>query len=190
MAAKNLVYVEEDGLKALQRAQQQLQKSAQSRELTAMLNKRIRTAAEPIKTDMKNTAEKITFTSTSRAGATRSKRNRTQNKKSGKWKNAKGLRQEMSTGIKIRIDKGANSAGVRILEANASTEVNRLARAINSKGRIRHPLFGDKNHWYMTKTSNGQGWFDNAGRSHLPKVTADIKAVVVDFTNEIARKIK
>ena len=190
MSAKDLIYVEEAGLKALQHAQNELKKSAESRQLTTMLNKRIRVAADPIKTDLKNTAEKITFTSTSRAGASRSRRNRKQNKKSGKWKNAKGLRQEMSTGIKIRIDKGANTAGVRILEANASTEVNRLARAINSKGRIRHPLFGDKNHWYMTKTSNGLGWFDNAGRSHLPKVTADIKAVVVDFTNEIARKIK
>ena len=190
MSAKDLIYVEEAGLKALQHAQNELKKSAESRQLTTMLNKRIRVAADPIKTDLKNTAEKITFTSTSRAGASRSRRNRKQNKKSGKWKNAKGLRQEMSTGIKIRIDKGANTAGVRILEANASTEVNRLARAINSKGRIRHPLFGDKNHWYMTKTSHGLGWFDNAGRSHLPKVTADIKAVVVDFTNEIARKIK
>ena len=190
MAAKDLMYVEEAGLKALQHAQNELKKSAESKQLTAMLNKRIRTAAEPIKTDIKNTAEKITFTSTSRAGATRSKRNRTKNKKSGKWKNAKGLRQEMSTGIKIRIDKGANSAGVRILEANASTEVNRLAQAINSKGRIRHPLFGNKDRWYMTKTTNGQGWFDKPGQSHLPRVTADINAVVVDFTNEIARKIK
>ncbi len=190
MAPNNLVYVEEDGLKALQRAQNELQKSAQSKELTKRLNAKIRVAAEPIKTDMKNTAEKITFTSTSRAGATRSRRNRKKNKKSGKWKNAKGLRQEMSTGIKIRIDKGANSAGVRILEDNASTEVNRLARAINSKGRIRHPLFGNKDRWYMTKTTNGQGWFDKTGQSHLPKVTSDINAVVVDFTNDLARKIK
>jgi len=190
MAAKNLVYVEEAGLKALQHAQQELQKSAQSKELTKRLNAKIRVAAEPIKADMKNEAEHLTFTSTSRQGGSRANRYSKKSKKTGKWKQARGLRQEMSFGIKVRIDKGANSAGVRILEDNPKTEINRLARAINSKGRIRHPLFGNKDRWYMTKTTNGQGWFDKTGQSHLPKVTSDINAVVVDFTNDLARKIK
>ena len=64
MSAKDLIYVEEAGLKALQHAQNELKKSAESRQLTTMMNKRIRVAADPIKTDLKNTAEKITFTST------------------------------------------------------------------------------------------------------------------------------
>ena len=190
MAAIDLMYVEEAGLKALQHAQDELKKSAQSRQLTAMLNKRIRVAADPIKTDIKSSAKQLTFTSTSRQGGSRGNRNSKQSKKTGKWKKARGLREEMSFGIKIRIDKGANTAGVRILEDHPKTEINRLARAINSKGRIRHPLFGNKDRWYMTKTENGQGWFDKPGQSHLPRVTADINAVVVDFTNEIARKIK
>ena len=181
MSAKDLIYVEEAGLKALQHAQNELKKSAESRQLTAMLNKRIRVAADPIKTDIKNSAKHLTFTSTSRQGGSRANRYS---------KKARGLREEMSFGIKIRIDKGANTAGVRILEDHPKTEINRLARAINSKGRIRHPLFGNKDRWYMTKTTNGQGWFDKPGQSHLPRVTADINAVVVDFTNEIARKIK
>ena len=189
MAAKNLVYVEEDGLKALQRAQQQLQKSAQSKELTAMLNKRIRVATKPIETDIKNAAKDLTFVSTSRKGGTRANRG-SKKQKTGKWKQARSLHEEMQFGIKTRVDKGVNSAGVRILEAHPKTEVNRLARAINSKGQVRHPLFGNKDHWYMTKTTNGQGWFDKTGQNKMPHVRAAVNAVVVDFTNEIARKIK
>jgi hypothetical protein len=42
----------------------------------------------------------------------------------------------------------------------------------------------------MTKTTNGQGWFDKTGQNKMPQVRASVNAVVVDFTNEIARKIK
>jgi hypothetical protein len=79
---------------------------------------------------------------------------------------------------------------VRILEASPQTEVNRIARAINSKGQVRHPLFGNKNRWYMTKTTNGKGWFDNAGKKGMPSVRASVNTIVRDFTNDLARKIK
>lgn len=187
--AANLVYVDERGVRQLQNAAAKMKASGQSKELTKMLNKRIRTATKPIETDLKNAAKNLTFVSTSRKGGSRANRN-SRKLKSGKWKQGRGLREDMAFGIKTRVDKGTNSAGVRILEANPKTEVNRIARAINSKGQVRHPLFGNKNHWYMTKTSNGKGWFDNTGQRQMSHVRETVNAVVVDFTNEIARKIK
>jgi hypothetical protein len=189
MAAKNLVYVDERGVKQLQNAAAKMKASGQSKELTKMLNKRIRVATKPIETDLKAAANDLKFTSTSRKGGTRANRG-SKKQKTGKWKQARSLREEMQFGIKTRVDKGVNSAGVRILEAHPKTEVNRIARAINSKGQVRHPLFGNKDHWYMTKTSNGKGWFDETGQNQMPKVRSAVNAVVVDFTNEIARKIK
>jgi hypothetical protein len=189
MAAKNLVYVDERGVRQLQNAAAKMKASGQSKELTKMLNKRIRVATKPIETDLKNAAKDLTFVSTSRRGGSRGNRSG-RTLKSGKFKRGRGLREEMQFGIKTRVDKGVNSAGVRILEAHPKTEVNRIARAINSKGQVRHPLFGNKDHWYMTKTTNGQGWFDKTGQNKMPQVRASVNAVVVDFTNEIARKIK
>ena len=189
MAAKNLVYVDEKGLRQLQRAQAMIAKTANSKELTKRLNAKIRVAAKPIETDLKNATQKIQFKSTARGGTSRSKRG-SRTLKSGKVRQGRGLRAEMEFGIKTKVSKSASSAGVRILEASPQTEVNRIARAINSKGQVRHPLFGNKNRWYMTKTTNGKGWFDNAGKKGMPSVRATVNTIVRDFTNDLARKIK
>jgi hypothetical protein len=189
MAARNLVYIDQNGLEQLQRAQAMIAKTANSKELTKRLNAKIRVAAKPIETDLKKAAQDIEFKSTARSGTSRSKRGSRQ-LKSGKVRQGRGLRAEMEFGIKTKVSKGASSAGARILEANPQTEVNRIARAINSKGQVRHPLFGNKNRWYMTKTTNGKGWFDNTGQKQMPNVRAAVNTVVRDFTNDLARKIK
>lgn len=188
MAAKNLVYIDEKGLQQLQRAQKMIAKTANSKELTKRLNAKLRIAAKPIEVDLKKAAQDITFTSTSRKGKSRSERGAKQLKT--KVRQGRGLRAEMEFGIKTKVSKGASSAGVRILEANPQTEVNRIARAINSKGRVRHPLFGNKDRWYMTKTSNGKGWFDKTGQNRLPSVRAYVNTIVRDFSDDLARKIK
>jgi hypothetical protein len=188
MAAKSLIYVEESGLRHLQHAQNELKKSGHSKALTKKLNARIRVAARPIETDLKKSARELKFVSTSRQGGSRANRG-SRKLKSGKWKQARSLRAEIDFGIKTKVSKGANTAGVRILENNPKTEVNRIARAINSKGQVRHPLFGNKNYWYMTKTSNGKGWFDKAGAVHMKSVTDDVRRVVRDFTDELTRKL-
>jgi hypothetical protein len=189
MAAKNLVYIDEKGLQQLQRAQAMIAKTANSKELTKRLNAKIRVAAKPIETDLKKAAQDLNFTSTSRAGGSRANRN-SRKLKSGKWKQGRGLREDMAFGIKTKVSKSASSAGVRILENHPQTAVNRIARAINSKGRVRHPLFGNKDYWYMTKTTNGKGWFDKTGVKHVPHVRAYVNTIVRDFTDDLARKIK
>jgi len=189
MAAKNLVYIDEKGLKQLQHAQQMIAKTANSKELTKRLNAKIRVAAKPIETDLKKAARDIEFKSTARKGGSRANRG-SRKLKSGKWKQARSLRAEMDFGIKTKISKSASSAGVRILENNPKTEVNRIARAINSKGQVRHPLFGNKDYWYMTKTVNGKGWFDKTGQRHIPHVRAYVNTIVRDFSDDLARKIK
>jgi hypothetical protein len=189
MAAKNLVYVDEKGLQQLQRAQAMIAKTANSKELTKRLNAKIRVAAKPIETDLKKAARDIEFKSTARKGGSRANRG-SRKLKSGKWKQARSLRAEMDFGIKTKVSKSASSAGVRILENNPKTEVNRIARAINSKGQVRHPLFGNKDYWYMTKTVNGKGWFDKTGQRHIPHVRAYVNTIVRDFTADLARKIK
>lgn len=189
MAAKNLVYVDQKGLEQLQRAQRMIANTANSKELTKRLNAKIRIAAKPIETDLKKAARDIEFTSTSRKGGSRANRG-SRKLKSGKWKQARSLRAEMDFGIKTKVSKSASSAGVRILENNPKTEVNRIARAINSKGQVRHPLFGNKDYWYMTKTTNGKGWFDKTGVKHVPHVRAYVNTIVRDFTDDLARKIK
>ena len=188
MAAKNLVYIDEKGLQQLQRAQAMIAKTANSKELTKRLNAKIRVVVKPIETDLKKAAQDINFTSTSRKGKSRADRGRKQLKT--KVRQGRGLRAEMEFGIKTKVSKSASSAGVRILEANPQTEVNRIARAINSKGQVRHPLFGNKSRYYMTKTTNGKGWFDKTGAKQLPHVRAFINTIVRDFSDDLARKIK
>jgi hypothetical protein len=189
MASKSPIYIDEKGLKQLQNAQRMIAQTASSKDLTKRLNAKIRVATKPIEVDLKKTALDLDFVRTSRAGGSRANRSG-RSLKSGKWKQGRSLRQEMQFGIKTKVSKSANSAGVRITEENPKTEVNRIARAINSKGQVRHPLFGNKDYWYMTKTKNGKGWFDKTGERHVPHVRAYVNTIVRDFTEDLASKIK
>ena len=57
--AANLVYVDERGVRQLQNAAAKMKATGQSKELTKMLNKRIRVATKPIETDLKNAAKDL-----------------------------------------------------------------------------------------------------------------------------------
>ena len=108
--AANLVYVDERGVRQLQNAAAKMKATGQSKELTKMLNKRIRVATKPIETDLKNAAKDLTFVSTSRKGGSRGNRSG-RTLKSGKFKRGRGLREEMQFGIKTRVDERRNCFG-------------------------------------------------------------------------------
>jgi hypothetical protein len=183
-----LVYVDPDSVKALQDLSKVIRASADRKELTKALNKEIRKAAEPMRADIATAAEKLTFRSTSKAGASRARRTG-RTLKSGKFKAGRGLRKSISIGVRTQISTGANTAGVRVRLASKDPEVNLLGKRLNQKGRIRHPLFGDKDHWYETTATGSRNWFYDAAYPHRELVSRRIRKVLSDWTTDLARRI-
>jgi hypothetical protein len=54
---------------------------------------------------------------------------------------------------------------------------------------VRHPLFGDRTRWFTTPEGEATHWWDNEIQDQAPKVVAAVEAVMVRFTNEVARRI-
>lgn len=183
-----LVYVDPDSVKALQNLSKTIRASADRKELTKALNKQIRAAAEPMRRDIAQAADNLTFERTSKAGASRGRRTG-RTLKSGKFKAGKGLRKSISAGVRTQISTGANTAGVRVRLASKDPDVNLLGKRLNQKGKIRHPLFGDKDHWYETVAAGSRNWFYDAAYPHRELVSRRVRKVLTDWTNDLARRI-
>lgn len=55
-----------------------------------------------------------------------------------------------------------------------------------NRGRVRHPLFGNRKHWYMEGIE--AGWWD-AARSRLePQVQANVREALKKYIDDVARK--
>ena len=73
--------------------------------------------------------------------------------------------------------------------ASKLSDVNRLAKLVNNKGFIRHPLFGNKDRYYTTTTTNGRNWFYTAALPKLPAVRDAVAQTLDEYARKIADKI-
>jgi len=202
------VYVDEKSVKDLQAIGAHLKSvsdPSHRKALTKQLGQEIREAAEPMRRDIAQAARDLKFERTSRAGASRSRREG-RVLKSGRFKAGRGLRDGIAQGIRTQINMGRTAAGVRIRLASKDPVINRLGKVVNSKGKIRHPLFGKKGptgtrreirrerkakkqYWFDTKTTNGRGWFYNAAYPHRRATEVRVRRVLDKWVDDIARGI-
>lgn len=89
-----------------------------------------------------------------------------------------GLARKIRTGIGVRTKTAGDSVGVRIVGKNQYS-----VEAINS-GRLRHPLFGDREHWYEQRVK--PGWFTNPIEKRAKQLRKDLLRVI----DETRRKIE
>ena len=98
---------------------------------------------------------------------------------------ARGIRSVVKTGGR------SDQVGVRVSTNAAATlppEHRSLPRLLD-KGKWRHPLFGDRERWYAQATTRA-GWFERVALTHQPTATRRIHGVLMDFTDELARRIE
>lgn len=92
-----------------------------------------------------------------------------------------GLAAAVRTDTKITTKRRASgrSAGVRI-----QARSNRDIRALN-RGRLRHPLFGNRRFWYTQRVR--PGWFDGPAEAGAPVARVHLVALMNDIVQRIAR---
>lgn len=75
----------------------------------------------------------------------------------------------------------------RLVGKSAGVQIRALGmynlRQLN-RGRLRHPLFGNREHWYEQQIE--PGWFSEPIEKDAPRIRADIEAAMQD----VARKIE
>jgi hypothetical protein len=82
-----------------------------------------------------------------------------------------------------------STIGVRTRTSGASTGVRVVARkaghdlAAIDQGRLRHPLFGNRHHWYGQDVH--PGFFSETIRRHAPEAQAELVKVMEQFLERI-----
>ena len=184
---QELVYIEPSSVKALQRLARELKERGDGKEVKKRLNRAIKDATAPLERDIKDNARGLTFTG--RGSGDRARRTATVTK-TGRQRKGIGLRDAMVKGIKTEISYRAGAgAGVRIRLKSSDADVNRIGRAINRRGKVRHPVFGDRENWADTIATNGKDWFYGPVPKHRDDVTREVKRAIDAELNKLARDI-
>jgi len=108
---------------------------------------------------------------------------------SGRVRDSEGrLRRVESVADRVRAArfavraKGGRSAAIRIVvtpSKGKSLDLNSLDR-----GRLRHPLFGNRDHWYSQAVP--PGWFTAPMRSHVDGVRREVLRAVDEVVRQLA----
>lgn len=183
----DLVYVEPRSVKALQDLAKEFKQRGDGKALKKELNAEIKKATKPLEQAIKANARGLEFTG---SGSGQRARRTAGVTRTGRARKGKGLRQSLEAGVKTEISYRAGAgAGVRIRLKSPDAEVNRLGSALNRRGFIRHPLFGNTDHWYNTQSRNGKDWFFSPVSTHRDDVVRGVKAAVDRMLNRLAKDI-
>jgi hypothetical protein len=69
-------------------------------------------------------------------------------------------------------------ASIKLVATSSS-----LIEEVNRRGRLRHPVFGNRSKWVNQAVP--EGWFDNPMEAQSPKIQREIEAVMEDVKNRL-----
>jgi hypothetical protein len=91
--------------------------------------------------------------------------------------------------VKTGRDPGV-SVGVQYGKRGSGGMGASNARLANTQGVIRHPLFGDRDHWYSTKVPRARRWFDDYYTAHARDALPGMEQALQTIADEIVKKAK
>lgn len=91
-----------------------------------------------------------------------------------------GLRQKVAAGVHV-VDRG--NGGVRVETSMPTASEGIIPRGLDRIKGWRHPLFGDKNHWY---SNPGYDWFVSTFDQHKDEFESSLDKVLEKAAADIA----
>lgn len=141
--------------------------------LKANFARRIRHAAEPLKSDLQSTIRGLSITSQGRKSG----------KRGGPSPTTRPLRATLAGAIRISVRMGGNpGARVWVDKALLPRDLRNMAATIN-EGRIRHPVFGNRRRWAQQNAT--PLWWDKTVRAHMPRMQREVARVIDDVKNQL-----
>lgn len=141
--------------------------------LKANFARRIRHAAEPLKSDLQQTIRGLPISSQGRGAG----------KRGGPSPTTRPMRAAIASAIRISVRTGGNpGARVWVDKGLLPRDLRNMAAVINT-GRIRHPVFGNRRRWAQQNAT--PLWWDTTVRRHTPRMTAEVARVLDDVRNQL-----
>ncbi|MFD3333513.1 hypothetical protein ACFWV1_12835 [Streptomyces sp. NPDC058700] len=151
-----------------------LRKADETR-IAALMTRRIRRAAEPLRDDLKNTIRTLPIRSEPRKPG----------KRGGPTATTRPLRATVAEAVRISV-RTTRPVGARVWVDRWSlpSDLQKMPAVMNSaNGRIRHPVFGNKRHWANQWTT--PLWWEKTVRAHTPRMQAEVARVLDDVRRTI-----
>lgn len=141
--------------------------------LRASMQRRIRRAAEPLRSDLQDTIRGLDIRSQARGSG----------KRGGRSPTTRPLRATIADAIRISVrTAGDPGARVWIDKGRLPPDLKNMPGIINT-GRIRHPVFGNRRRW--AQQSAPPMWWDKTVRAHTDRMTREVARVVDDVRRRI-----
>lgn len=150
-------------------------KAAGGPRLKANFARRIRHAAEPLKTGMQQTIRSLPIRSEGRKPG----------KRGGPSPTTRPLRATVAEAVRISVRTGGNpGARIWVDRGRLPPDLRSMPSVMNrADGRIRHPVFGNKKRWANQWTT--PLWWEKTVRAHQPRMEREVARIVDDVKNDL-----
>ncbi|WP_326808179.1 hypothetical protein OHB04_22840 [Streptomyces sp. NBC_01775] len=148
-------------------------RAAGNESLRASMQRRVRRAAEPLKSDLQSAIRHVPISSPGRS-----------TRRGGPSPTTRPLRATLAEALRISVRTSAGSAGARVWvdKVLLPPDLRNMPDTINS-GRIRHPVYGNRRRW-VTQTAPPL-WWDRAVRNHTPRMIREVARVLDDVRRRL-----
>jgi hypothetical protein len=143
--------------------------------IRASFQRRIRRAAEPLRSDLQNTIRSLPIRSQGRSAG----------KRGGPSPTTRPLRASIASAVRISVRTTGNP-GARVWLDRSLLPPDITAGMVNrlNEGRLRHPVFGNRRRWSQQTAS--PLWWDKTVRAHQARITREVEHV----TDDVRRRLE
>lgn len=137
----------------------------------AAMQRRIRRAAEPLRSDLQRTVRSLPIRGQGRKVS------------GGPSPTSRPLRATIAAAIRLSVRTTGNpGARVWIDRAALPPDLRSMPKHMNS-GRVRHPVFGNKRRWVNETTP--QLWWESTIRRHRPRMDREVERILRDVRQRL-----
>jgi hypothetical protein len=139
--------------------------------VAALLTRRVRRAAEPLRDGLKTTIRTLPIRADPRRSGSRG----------GPSPTNRPLRAMVAEAVRISV-RTTRPVGARVWVDRWSLpeDLRKMPAAMNTaNGRIRHPVFNNRRRWVNQWTT--PLWWEKTVRQHTPRMTSEVERVLTDI---------
>ena len=139
------------------------------------MQRRIRRAAEPLRSDLQDAVRRQPLQSGGRSAG----------KRGGPSPTTRPFREGIAQAIRISV-RNTGNPGAKVWLDKSLLPPDIPVSAVNQMndlGRLRHPVFGNKKRW--SQQSANRGFWDKTIRAHQDRITREVERVVDDVRRHL-----
>ncbi|MFD9192995.1 hypothetical protein ACFWCA_32875 [Streptomyces phaeochromogenes] len=143
--------------------------------IRSSMQRRIRRAAEPLKSDLQDSIGSLNITSEGRK----------RGKRGGPSPTTRPLRATIAGAIRISVRTTGNpGARVWVDRSALPPDITNGVLVRLNEGRLRHPTFGNKKRWSQQNAT--PLWWDRPIRNHQPRMAREVARVLDDVQRRLS----